>query len=163
MAENLKQVTVYADGACIGNPGPGGYGVILIYQGHRRELSGGYRRTTNNRMEIKAAIIGLEALKEKCRVTLYSDSGYLVNAMSKGWIQRWLANGWKRNRREKVLNPDLWQRLLHLCEYHDVRFIWVKGHAETPENIRCDELAVQAAHQPDLPDDEGYVLQSQER
>jgi ribonuclease HI len=163
MAENLRQVTIYADGACIGNPGPGGYGAVLIYQGHRRELSGGYRRTTNNRMEITAAIVGLEALKEKCRVTLYSDSGYLVNAMSKGWIQRWHANGWKRNRREKVLNPDLWQRLLQLCDYHDVQFSWVRGHAETPENIRCDELAVQAAQQPDLPDDEGYVSQSQER
>jgi ribonuclease HI len=163
MTENLKYVTIYADGACIGNPGPGGYGLILIYQGHRRELSGGYRKTTNNRMEITAAIVGLEALKERCKVTLYSDSEYLVNAMSKGWIQRWRANGWKRNRREKVLNPDLWQRLLHLCEYHDVRFIWVKGHSETPENIRCDELAVQAAKQADLPEDEGYISESQER
>jgi ribonuclease HI len=155
--ENAKHVTMYTDGACLGNPGPGGYGVILLYQGHKRELSGGYRKTTNNRMEIMAAIVGLEALKERCEVTLYSDSEYLVNAMSKGWIQRWRANGWKRNKREKVLNPDLWERLLRLCELHDVQFSWVKGHGGTPENVRCDQLAVQAAQQPDLPVDEGYV------
>jgi ribonuclease HI len=157
MTENAKLVTIYTDGACLGNPGPGGYGVILLYQGHKRELSGGYRKTTNNRMEIMAAIVGLEALKERCEVTLYSDSEYLVNAMSKGWIQRWRANGWKRNKREKVLNPDLWERLLRLCELHDVQFSWVKGHGGTPENVRCDQLAVQAAQQPDLPVDEGYV------
>jgi ribonuclease HI len=157
MTENAKHVTMYTDGACLGNPGPGGYGVILLYQGHRRELSGGYRKTTNNRMEIMAAIVGLEALKERCEVTLYSDSEYLVNAMSKGWIQRWRANGWKRNKREKVLNPDLWERLLRLCELHEVQFSWVKGHGGTPENVRCDQLAVQAAQQPDLPVDEGYV------
>jgi ribonuclease HI len=157
MTENAKHVTIYTDGACLGNPGPGGYGVILLYQGHRRELSGGYRKTTNNRMEIMAAIVGLEALKERCEVTLYSDSEYLVNAMSKGWIQRWQANGWKRNKREKVLNPDLWERLLRLCELHEVQFSWVKGHGGTPENVRCDQLAVQAAQQPDLPVDEGYV------
>jgi len=161
--ENAKHVTIYTDGACLGNPGPGGYGVILLYQGHRRELSGGYRKTTNNRMEMMAAIVGLQALKEKCRVTLYSDSEYLVNAMSKGWIQRWRANGWKRNKREKVLNPDLWERLLQLCELHEVQFRWVKGHAETPENIRCDQLAMEAAQQPDLPIDEGYIPQSEAR
>ena len=153
----VKHVTIYTDGACLGNPGPGGYGVILLYQGNRRELSGGYRQTTNNRMEITAAIVGLEALKEKCSVTLYSDSEYLVKAMSKGWIQRWQANGWKRNRREQVLNPDLWKRLLQLSEHQDVQFSWVKGHADSLENIRCDELAMQAAKQPDLPVDEGYI------
>jgi len=153
----VKHVTIYTDGACLGNPGPGGYGVILLYQGNRRELSGGYRKTTNNRMEITAAIVGLEALKEKCSVTLYSDSEYLVKAMSKGWIQRWQANGWKRNKREKVLNPDLWKRLLQLSEHQDVQFSWVKGHADSPENIRCDELAIQAAKQPNLPVDEGYI------
>jgi ribonuclease HI len=156
-----KHVTIYTDGACLGNPGPGGYAAILIYQGHRRELSGGYRRTTNNRMEIAAAIIGLDALTEKCTVTVYSDAQYLVNAMSKGWAKRWRANGWKRNQREKALNADLWERLLQLCEYHDVQFDWVKGHAETKENIRCDELAMQAAQQPSLPVDEGYVSQSE--
>jgi ribonuclease HI len=155
--EEFKCVTVYTDGACLGNPGPGGYGVILFYQGHKRELSGGYRKTTNNRMEIMAAIIGLEALKEKCSVMLYSDSQYLVKAMSKGWVQRWRANGWKRNKRDQVLNPDLWKRLLQLCEYHDVQFGWVKGHADSPENMRCDELAMQAAQQADLPVDEGYI------
>ena len=155
--EEVKHVTIYTDGACIGNPGPGGYGAILLYQGHRRELSGGYRRTTNNRMEIMAAIVGLGALKEQCKVTLYSDSEYVVKAMSKGWAQRWRANGWKRNKREKVLNPDLWERLLQLCEYHEVQFGWVRGHAGTPENTRCDELAMQAAQQPNLPGDDGYI------
>ncbi len=156
-----KHVTIYTDGACIGNPGPGGYGAILLYQGERKELSGGYRRTTNNRMEIMAAIVGLEALREKCRVTLYSDSEYLVKAMSKGWARRWRANGWKRNKREKALNSDLWERLLQLCERHEVQFKWIKGHAETSENIRSDELAMQAAQQPNLPVDEGYIRQSE--
>jgi ribonuclease HI len=159
--KKVKQVTIYTDGACLGNPGPGGYGAILLYQGHKKELSGGYRKTTNNRMEIMAAIVGLGALKEKCRVTLHSDSEYLVNAMSKGWAQKWRANGWKRNKRERVLNPDLWERLLQLCEYHEVQFSWVKGHAGTPENIRCDELAMQAAQQPNLPVDEGYIKEPQ--
>jgi ribonuclease HI len=158
-----KRVTIYADGACSGNPGPGGYCAVLLYQGHRRELSGGYRKTTNNRMEIMAAIVGLEALKEKCNVTLCSDSEYLIKAMSRGWVQRWRIKGWKRNKREKALNPDLWERLLQLCEHHEVQFTWVKGHAGTPENTRCDELAVQAAQQPDLPADEGYVSQRETR
>jgi ribonuclease HI len=156
MMEKAKRVTIYTDGACLGNPGPGGYGVILLYKGHRRELSGGYRRTTNNRMELMAAITGLEALKKRCQVTLYSDSEYLVNAMSRGWAQRWRANGWKRNRREKVLNPDLWERLLRLCEQHEVQFSWVKGHAGAAENMRCDQLAMEAAQQPNLPCDDGY-------
>jgi len=155
MAE-LKHVTVYTDGACIGNPGPGGYGVVLLYQDHRRELSGGFRRTTNNRMEIMAAIVGLEALKEKCKIKLYSDSAYLVKAMSEGWAERWRAHGWMRNKKERALNPDLWERLLQLCEYHEVEFTWIKGHAVNSENVRCDELAMQAAQQPDLPVDDGY-------
>jgi len=156
----LKHVTVYTDGACSGNPGPGGYGVVLLYQDYRRELSGGFRKTTNNRMEIMAAIVGLEALKEKCRITLYSDSAYLVKAMSEGWARRWQANGWMRNKRERALNPDLWARLLQLCEYHEVDFIWVKGHAVSPENARCDELAMQAARQSNLPSDDGYEKDS---
>ncbi|MDH4367410.1 MAG: ribonuclease HI [Dehalococcoidia bacterium] len=156
-----KHVTIYTDGACLGNPGPGGYGIILLYQGHRREFSGGYRKTTNNRMEMMAAIAGLEALKEKCEVTLFSDSEYLVKTMSRGWARRWRANGWKRSKREKALNPDLWERLLQLCEHHEVQFSWVKGHTGTPENTRCDELAVQAAQQSDLPCDEGYIRQSE--
>ncbi|MFO7772364.1 MAG: ribonuclease HI [Dehalococcoidia bacterium] len=158
--ETVKHVTIYTDGACIGNPGPGGYAAIILYQGERKELSGGYRRTTNNRMEIMAAIVGLGALRERCQVTLYSDSEYLVKAMSRGWAQRWRANGWKRNKREKALNPDLWERLLQLCERHEVHLRWIKGHAENAENIRCDELAMQAAQQPNLPVDEGYISHS---
>jgi ribonuclease HI len=163
ITEEIKHVTIYTDGACLGNPGPGGYGAILFYQGHRKELSGGYRKTTNNRMEIMAAIVGLEALKEKCQATLYSDSEYLVKAMSRGWAQRWRANGWKRNKREQALNPDLWERLLRLCEHHEVQFRWVKGHAGSPENTRCDELAMQAAREPNLPRDDGYISQSKTR
>jgi ribonuclease HI len=159
----IEHITIYTDGACLGNPGPGGYGIILLYHGHRRELSGGYRKTTNNRMEIMAAIVGLEALKEKCKVTLYSDSEYLVKAMSRGWARRWRANGWKRNKQEKALNPDLWERLLRLCEHHEVHFNWVKGHGGTLENTRCDELAVQAAQEPNLPRDEGYISQGEAR
>jgi ribonuclease HI len=161
--EKVKHVTIYTDGACLGNPGPGGYAAILLYQGHEKELSGGYLKTTNNRMEIMAAIVGLGALKEKCRVTLHSDSEYLVNAMSRGWAQKWRASGWKRNKREKALNPDLWERLLQLCDYHEVQFSWVKGHAGTPENTRCDELAMQAAQQPNLLVDEGYIQEPQEK
>ncbi|NWF77598.1 MAG: ribonuclease HI [Chloroflexi bacterium] len=161
--KKTKHVTIYTDGACLGNPGPGGYGVILLYRGHKRELSGGYDKTTNNRMEIMAAIVGLEALKEKCQVTLYSDSEYLVKAMSRGWAQRWRANRWQRSKREKVLNPDLWERLLQLCDHHEIKFSWVKGHAGTLENRRCDELAMQAAQQPNLPDDEGYISQNKTR
>jgi ribonuclease HI len=112
-------------------------------------------------MEIMAAIVGLEAIREKCTVMLYSDSEYLVKAMSRGWAQRWRANEWKRNKREKVLNPDLWERLLQLCEYHEVQFSWVKGHAGTPENVRCDALAMQAAQQPNSPEDEGYISQGE--
>jgi ribonuclease HI len=154
--KDLKHVTIYTDGACIGNPGPGGYGVVLIYENRRKELSGGYRMTTNNRMEIMAAIAGLQALKERCRVTLYSDSQYLVRAVSQGWAKRWQAKGWMRNRRERALNPDLWETLLQLCDHHEVDLRWVKGHARSPENLRCDDLAMQAAQQRDLPADYGY-------
>lgn len=152
----LNHVTIYTDGACLGNPGPGGFGAVLLYGPHRREVSGGFQSTTNNRMEMMAAIAALEALKEPCQVTLYSDSQYLVNAMSQGWAQRWRANGWKRNKRERAINPDLWDRLLDLCGYHTVEFLWVRGHAGTRENERCDRLAVAAAQQPGLPVDEGY-------
>ncbi len=155
-----KRVTIYTDGGCLGNPGPGGYGVVLLYNGHRKELSGGYRLTTNNRMELLAAIKGLEALKEPCAVTLYTDSRYLADAMRKGWAKRWQANGWRRNRKEKALNPDLWQRLLALCDRHEVEFVWVKGHAGVQENERCDALSQAAARQPDLPADPGYETKS---
>ena len=149
----LKEVTIYTDGACSGNPGPGGYGVVLLYRGHRKEFSAGFRDTTNNRMEILAAIIGLESLKEKCKVTLYTDSQYVVNSIEKGWAKKWRANGWMRNKKEPALNADLWTRLLKLCEVHDVQFVWVRWHAGNPENERCDQLAVDAAKQPDLPPD----------
>jgi ribonuclease HI len=153
---NLKKVVIYTDGACHGNPGPGGYGVVLLYEGERKELSGGFRLTTNNRMEIFAAIAGLRALKMKCEVTIHSDSQYLVNAITKGWAQRWRANGWKRNKKEMAVNPDLWEQLLNLCAQHDVKFVWVKGHAGNKENERCDELAEGAARQRELPVDNGY-------
>lgn len=151
-----KQVTIYTDGACIGNPGPGGYGVVVLFGNQRKELSGGFRRTTNNRMEMLAAIVGLESLKERCRVILYSDSQYLVNGISKGWARKWRSQGWKRNKTEKALNQDLWDRMLDLCDMHDVEFRWVRGHAGNSENERCDRLSMQAAQRPGLGADRAY-------
>ena len=138
----MKRVTVYTDGACRGNPGPGGYGVILQYGAARREISGGEPETTNNRMELRAAIEGLSALREPCEVTLYSDSRYLVDAVILGWARTWQATGWKRG---KAKNPDLWERLLSLLDIHRVSFVWVRGHDGHPENERCDALATAAA------------------
>ena len=138
----LKCVEIFTDGACSGNPGPGGYGTILKYKGAEKELSGGEAETTNNRMELMAAIVGLEALKEKCSVTLYSDSKYLIDALKCGWAVKWRENNWMRNKREPALNPDLWERLLNLIDKHEVELVWVKGHAGHPENERCDRLAV---------------------
>jgi len=137
----MKKVTVYTDGACSGNPGPGGYGAILLCGAHRKELSGGVLKTTNNRMEMMGAIIALETLKSICEVEIYSDSRYLVDAVEKGWVVRWKANGWRRNKRELALNVDLWERLLPLLETHKVKFNWMKGHSGHPENERCDFLA----------------------
>ena len=157
MPETPKpQVTIYTDGACKGNPGPGGYGVILIAGNHRKELSGGYRRTTNNRMELLAAIVGLRTLKSPCTVTLHTDSKYVADAFEKGWARKWRANGWMRTKTDRALNPDLWEELLALCERHRVRVVWVRGHAGHEENERCDELAVTAARQRNLPPDSGY-------
>ncbi|WP_371260773.1 ribonuclease HI [Myxosarcina sp. GI1] len=150
------RVIIYTDGACTGNPGAGGYGAVLIYGEHRKEIAGGYRLTTNNRMEMMAAIAALKALKNQCTVTLHSDSKYIVDAVNKGWAKRWQANGWKRNKKEAAKNPDLWQELLNLCQKHQVEFVWVKGHAGIAENERCDALAVAAAQQPNLPPDAGY-------
>lgn len=155
MAE-LKQVTIYTDGACHGNPGPGGYGAVLLYGEKRREISGGYRRTTNNRMELMAAIEGLRALRYPCAVTLYSDSQYMVNGINKSWARRWKAGGWKRKGNEPVPNADLWRDLLDLCDSHTVEFIWVRGHAGNEENECCDRLSVQAAQGKQLPVDPGY-------
>jgi ribonuclease HI len=152
----LKKVTIYTDGACLGNPGPGGYAAVLIHGDRRKEISGGFRLTTNNRMEIMAAIAALRALRTPCEVDLYTDSQYLVNAMAKHWVRRWRAQGWMRNRTEKAKNPDLWEQLLQLCARHQVRFHWLRGHDGHPENERCDELANQAALALDLPPDKGY-------
>jgi ribonuclease HI len=150
-------VTIYTDGGCDPNPGPGGYGVVLLYEGHRKELSGGFRLTTNNRMEITAAIQGLAALKKPCKVALFSDSEYLVKAMTLGWVERWKGRGWRRSGREKAKNVDLWERLLALCAQHEVIFTWLRGHAGHAENERCDLLAASARSQAHLPDDEGYA------
>jgi ribonuclease HI len=153
----VKEVMLYTDGACSGNPGPGGFGVVLLYGEHRKELCGGYRRTTNNRMELLAVIRGLEALRGRCGVTLYSDSKYVLDALTKGWARRWRANGWRRNKKgEPAVNPDLWGRLLDLCDGHEMRYQWVKGHAGDVENERCDELSTAALARPDLATDEEY-------
>ena len=138
----MKTVTLYTDGACSGNPGPGGWGAILVYNGVEKTLSGGEDRTTNNRMELTGVIKALECLKEPCRVELYSDSKYVIDALTKGWAVGWRARGWVKSDKKPALNPDLWQRLLELCELHDVHCHWVKGHAENPYNNRCDEMAV---------------------
>ena len=150
------RVIVHTDGSAIGNPGPGGYGVVLSWGEKRKELSGGYRRTTNNRMEILAVIKALEALTRPCKVTLYSDSRYVVDAMAKGWALKWRAKGWMRNKNERALNPDLWERLLHVAEGHEMDFQWVRGHAGDLGNERADRLAVSAAQGSDLPPDEVY-------
>ena len=138
----MKTVTIYTDGACSGNPGPGGWGAILMYGQHRRELSGGEAQTTNNRMELTAVIRALECLKEPCVVELWSDSQYVIDGLSKGWAKSWRARGWVKSDKKPALNPDLWGRLLELTETHSLRYHWVKGHAEIEFNNRCDELAV---------------------
>ena len=138
----MKKITIYTDGACSGNPGPGGWGAILEYNGHIKELSGGEKQTTNNRMELTGVIEALLALKEPCEVSLFTDSRYVVDAIEKEWVYKWRDNGWMRNKKEKALNPDLWEVLLSLLEVHKVTFNWVKGHATNPKNNRCDELAV---------------------
>lgn len=138
----MKTVEIYTDGACSGNPGPGGWGAILRYNGVEKELSGGEAQTTNNRMELTAAIKALEALKESCAVELYSDSKYLVDALEKGWAEGWRKRGWVKSDKKPALNPDLWQRLLELLEMHSVSCHWVKGHAENQFNNRCDAMAV---------------------
>lgn len=150
------QVIIYTDGSSRGNPGPGGYGLILMSGPHRKELSEGFRLTTNNRMELLAVIKGLEALKKPgCDVTIYSDSKYVVDSVEKKWIY-----GWKKKGFDKVKNPDLWSRFLMIYPKHNVKFVWVKGHSSNPYNERCDELAVQAALGKDLRIDSGYESQS---
>ena len=138
----MKTVTIYTDGACSGNPGPGGWGAILRYGEHEKVLSGGEAHTTNNRMELTGVIRALEALREPCAVELWSDSKYVIDALSLGWAKGWRARGWKKADKKPALNPDLWERLLTLTEQHEMRYHWVKGHAENEFNNRCDALAV---------------------
>ncbi len=153
--DGLKHVVIYTDGACLGNPGPGGYGVVLFHGKDREEFSRGFRLTTNNRMEMLACIVGLQTLKEPCAVTLYSDSQYVINSMTKGWAKRWKKNKWKRNG-EDVPNADLWDKMLDLCDKHKIKFNWVRGHSGNKENERCDQLARQAALGFDLAVDSVY-------
>ena len=138
----ITEVTIYTDGACSGNPGPGGWAAILMAGGVKKELSGGERDTTNNRMELMAVIEGLAALKRPCKVDVYSDSAYVVNAFSQNWIEKWIRNGWKNSAKAEVANSDLWKRLIELTKTHNVTFHKVKGHADNEFNNRCDELAV---------------------
>ena len=147
-----EAIHIYTDGAASGNPGPGGYGIVMLYKGHRKEISGGFKHTTNNRMELLAVIVALEQLKkDKCHVLVHSDSKYVVDAFEKKWLEGWIKKDFK-----KVKNVDLWKRLVLLCKEHHVKFKWVKGHAENVENNRCDELAVAAYKQPGLKPDTGY-------
>ncbi|MDD5886740.1 MAG: ribonuclease HI [Oscillospiraceae bacterium] len=145
MGTKLTQVELFTDGACSGNPGPGGYGAILRSMGSEKELSGGEPNTTNNRMELTAVIVGLQALKRPCSVDIYSDSQYFVNGITKGWAENWKARGWKKADGKPALNADLWETLLQELSRHEVRIHWVRGHAGHPENERCDALAVAAS------------------
>lgn len=144
MINKMPEVEIYTDGACSGNPGPGGYSVILKYGSKTKEISGGFRLTTNNRMELTSVIIGLQELKKPCSIKLYSDSKYIVDAMNLGWIRKWLASGWVKSDKSPVKNVDLWKQLLALLEPHSIKWIWVKGHADNVMNSRCDQLAVEA-------------------
>lgn len=153
---DLKHVTIYTDGACTGNPGKGGWAAVLLFGDKRKEISGGFRRTTNNRMELKAPIEALCELRYPCKVTLRTDSSYVANGIQKGWAKRWRANGWMRHTGDPAINADLWAELLELCERHVVKFEWLRGHAGDPDNEWCDQLAVAAAKQDDLPNDAGY-------
>jgi ribonuclease HI len=156
---NDGKIIIYTDGGCINNPGPGGYGVVLKNKRKTKELSGGYRMTTNNRMELMACIVGLSALKKTSSfVILYSDSKYVVDGITKGWAKRWQSNGWMRTKTEPAINPDLWGQLLELCGKHDVRFQWVRGHAGNESNERCDELASKAASDDELLSDDIYEM-----
>ena len=140
--EQLRKVKLYTDGACSGNPGPGGWGAILECDSYKKELSGGEANTTNNRMELLGVINGLSALKYRCDVTLISDSKYVIDAITKGWARKWKSNGWMRNNKDKALNPDLWEQLLTQIDRHEMHYQWVKGHAGHPQNERCDQMAV---------------------
>jgi ribonuclease HI len=151
------RLVIFTDGASTGNPGPGGYGVVMLYGEKRKELSGGFRCTTNNRMELMGVIAALQTLKRRSEVVVYTDSRYVVNAVALGWARRWKARGWMRDSENRAENADLWSTLLDLLDQHAVDFRWVKGHASNPENERCDYLAVQAAHKRNLPPDPGFA------
>jgi ribonuclease HI len=155
-ASNSSSIVIYTDGACLGNPGPGGYAAIILTEGARQELSGGFRQTTNNRMELLAAIKGLQWLKKPSRVTLYSDSQYLVKNYNEGSVARWKAKGWMRDRKNPAKNKDLWEEILNLVSIHEVTFRWVEGHAGNAENERCDRLSVMMAKKKGLPVDEVF-------
>jgi ribonuclease HI len=150
------KVLIYTDGGAIDNPGQGGYGVVLRYRDHRRELSGGFRLTTNNRMELMACIEGLEALKSECPVVIFSDSAYVVDGMTKSWAERWRSNGWRTSQDQPVKNADLWLQLLDLASKHEIEWRWVRGHAGNPDNERCDRLALAAARDPEQLIDAAY-------
>jgi len=158
MVDEQPTVTIYTDGAAEPNPGPGGYGVVLLFGKHRKELSAGYRLTTNNRMELLAVIAGLEALTRPCKVTVCSDSKYVVDSVENGSALRWRSNNWFRTRTQQAKNPDLWQRFLAACEKHSVKLEWIPGHQGIAENERCDQLAVDAARSDELLVDSGYEL-----
>jgi len=157
------RLVMYADGGCLDNPGPGGYGVVLLDGRQRKELTGGFRRTTNNRMELMACIAGLRALRAGKALTIFSDSSYVVNGMTRGWARKWQRNNWMRTDTEHAENADLWAALLELCDKHKVAFVWIKGHANNPENERCDQLARQAALAKNRPLDEGYEERQRRR
>ncbi len=152
----MKIVDIYTDGACSGNPGQGGYGIVMMYNGARKEVNKGFVMTTNNRMELLAVIDALSLLKEPCKVRLYSDSKYVVSAIKEGWLIGWIAKNWKNSKKEPVKNIDLWKELIPLIEKHEVEFIWVKGHADNVENERCDELAREAIKNNTLIVDKGF-------
>lgn len=152
----MKKVMLYTDGACSGNPGPGGYGLILRYGEYEKEVSEGFKLTTNNRMELMAAVVGLELLKEECEVTLISDSKYLCDSILKGWVYSWRESGWKKSDKKPALNVDLWERMLAQLERHKIEMVWVKGHAGHSENERCDKMAVDAYNSPNKQIDKGF-------
>ena len=152
----MREITIYTDGACAGNPGKGGYGIVLEYKEHRKEVAGGYRLTTNNRMELMAVIKSLQSLKEICKVTLYTDSRYVVDSIEKGWAKKWRKNNWKKSDGKRALNEDLFDDLLQLLDQHSVKFIWVKGHANNEGNERCDHLATEYIKTGDLEVDSFY-------
>ncbi|KUK53902.1 MAG: Ribonuclease H [Desulfotomaculum sp. 46_296] len=157
MMEQFPEVEIYTDGACSGNPGSGGYGIVLKYKDNIKEVSGGYRQTTNNRMELIAVIKGLEALKKPCAVKIYSDSKYIIDALNKGWAGKWKENGWRRDRNKPAKNADLWIKILNLAEKHKITWVWVKGHDDNIYNNRCDKLAQEASKKKPLQEDQGFI------